>query len=296
MNQPDRSREILAEALLLAVVLIWASNFPIAKYAISRLDIFLFNGIRFVVAGLMLTMIFRARFTWTPIEKTDWPKLLRAGLVANVLYQVAFIVGLSMTTAGNSAVLLATAPLWTVFLNARIHRERIRPLIWVGMLVSLFGVVMIIIGSGKKLEFGGTELFGDLISLTAAFLWGLNTNLQKPLLARYATLQISLVMISVGAVVLTALAIPAALALDWGSVHWTYYAAAIVSGALSIALANIFWSFGVKRLGPRKTGNFSNLVPVLALVIAYFTLHEELFLIQFIGAAVTIAGVWVARR
>ena len=296
MNQPDRSREILAEALLLAVVLIWASNFPIAKYAISRLDIFLFNGIRFVVAGLMLTMIFRARFTWTPIEKTDWPKLLRAGLVANVLYQVAFIVGLSMTTAGNSAVLLATAPLWTVFLNARIHRERIRPLIWVGMLVSLFGVVMIIIGSGKKLEFGGTELFGDLISLTAAFLWGLNTNLQKPLLARYATLQISLVMISVGAVVLTALAIPAALALDWGSVHWTYYAAAIVSGALSIALANIFWSFGVKRLGPRKTGNFSNLVPVLALVIAYFTLHEELFLIQFIGVAVTLAGVWVARR
>ena len=296
MNQPDRSREILAEALLLAVVLIWASNFPIAKYAISRLDIFLFNGIRFVVAGLMLTVIFRARFTWTPIEKTDWPKLLRAGLVANVLYQVAFIVGLSMTTAGNSAVLLATAPLWTVFLNARIHRERIRPLIWVGMLVSLFGVVMIIIGSGKKLEFGGTELFGDLISLTAAFLWGLNTNLQKPLLARYATLQISLVMISVGAVVLTALAIPAALALDWGSVHWTYYAAAIVSGALSIALANIFWSFGVKRLGPRKTGNFSNLVPVLALVIAYFTLHEELFLIQFIGVAVTLAGVWVARR
>jgi len=296
MNQPDRSREILAEALLFAVVLIWASNFPIAKYAISRLDIFLFNGIRFVVAGLMLAMIFRARFTWTPIEKTDWPKLLRAGLVGNVLYQVAFIVGLSMTTAGNSAVLLATAPLWTVFLNARIHREKIGPLIWAGMVVSLVGVVMIIIGSGKKLEFGRAELFGDLISLAAAFLWGLNTNLQKPLLSHYATLQISLVMILVGAVVLGVIAIPAALALDWGSVHWTYYAAAIVSGALSIAIANMFWSFGVKRLGPRKTGNFSNLVPVLALVIAYFTLHEELFLVQFVGAAVTLAGVWVARR
>lgn len=296
MTQPDRSREIVAEVLLLAVVIIWASNFPIAKFAISRLDIFLFNGIRYVVAALMLAIIFRARFPWTPIQKTDWPKLLRAGFVANVLYQVAFIVGLSMTTAGNSAVLLATAPLWTVFLNARIHREKIGPLIWAGMVVSLIGVVMIIIGSGKKLEFGGTELFGDLISLAAAFLWGLNTNLQKPLLARYATLQISLVMILVGAVVLAVIAIPAALALDWGSVHWTYYASAIVSGALSIAIANIFWSFGVKRLGPRKTGNFSNLVPVLALVIAYFTLHEELFLIQFIGAGVTLGGVWLARR
>ena len=296
MNQPDRSREILAEVLLLSVVLIWASNFPIAKYAISRLDIFVFNGIRYIVAALLLAIIFRARFPWTPIEKADWPKLLRAGFVANVLYQVAFIVGLSMTTAGNSAVLLATAPLWTVFLHARLHREKIAPFIWAGMVVSLMGVVMIIIGSGKKLEFGGTDLFGDLISLAAAFLWGLNTNLQKPLLARYSTLQIALVMILVGSVVLTAIAVPAAFSMDWGSVHWTYYAAAIVSGALSIALANIFWSFGVKRLGPRKTGNFSNLVPVLALVIAHFTLHEELFLIQFIGAAVTIAGVWVARR
>ena len=296
MSQPDRSREIIAEVLLLAVVLIWASNFPIAKYAISRLDVFVFNGIRYIVAALVLALIFRLRFTWTPIQKDDWPKLLRAGLVANVFYQVAFIVGLSLTTAGNSAVLLATAPLWTVFLNARIHRERIGPLIWTGMVASLIGVVMIIIGSGKKLEFGGTELFGDVISLAAAFLWGLNTNLQKPLLTRYSTLQISLVMILVGAVVLSAIAVPAALTLDWGSVHWTYYAAAIVSGALSSAIANIFWSFGVKRLGPRKTGNFSNLVPVLALAISYFTLHEELFLIQFIGAAVTIAGVWVARR
>jgi drug/metabolite transporter (DMT)-like permease len=296
MQQTDRTRETQAEILLLSVVVIWASNFPIAKYAISRLDVFVFNSIRFVVAAIVLAILFRFTSRWTPIERTDWRRLLQAGLVANVLYQVAFIVGLRMTTAGNSAVLLNTAPLWTLFFNARIHKERILPHMWTGMAFSLLGVVLIIVGSGKKLELGGNDLFGDLISLTAAVLWAFNTNLQKPLLVRYSALQLAFVMISVGATGLSMIAIPSLASLQWHSVRWTYYAAAVASGLLSIAAGNFFWSFGVKRLGPGKTSNFGNLVPVLALVIAYFALDEELSLIQMSGAAITLGGVWLARR
>ena len=296
MNQSDRSREVLAEILLLVVVVIWASNYPVAKYAITRLDIFVFNAIRYVVAALLLAVIFRARFAWTPVEKADRSKLIRAGLVANVFYQIAFIVGLSMTTAGNSAVLLATAPLWTVFIDARIRRQKIGILLWSGMVLSLGGIILIVIGSGKRMALGGSELIGDIVSLLAAVLWAFNTNLQKPLLVRYSPLQLALVMVTIGAVGLTVVAIPGLIALDWSEVHWTFYAAAVASGALSIAVANVFWSLGVKRLGPGKTGNFGNLVPVFALVLSYFTLHEELFLVQLIGVAVTLGGVWLARR
>jgi drug/metabolite transporter (DMT)-like permease len=296
MTTSDRGRDIQAEALLLVVVLVWAANYPVAKYGISGLNIFVFNGIRFVVAAALLAALFFAKSRWRPIEPADRRRLFRAGLVANVLYQVAFIVGLSMTTAGNSAILLATAPLWTVFINARVHREQILPGMWVGMAVSLCGIILIIIGSGKKVELGGTAFVGDIISVGAAILWALNTNLQKPLLARYSALQLALIMIAIGAAGLSLIAIPGALQLAWSFIGWTYYAAAAVSGALAIALANVFWSHGVKRLGPNRTANFGNLIPVLAFVISYFTLHEELLLIQFIGAAVTILGVWVARR
>jgi drug/metabolite transporter (DMT)-like permease len=155
---------------------------------------------------------------------------------------------------------------------------------------------MIIIGSGKKLEVDSSAVIGDLICIAAAMFWALNTNLQKPLLARYSPTQLALIMITVGAVGLSVIAIAPALALSWGSVHWTYYGAAVASGALSIAAANLFWSYGVKRLGPGRTANFGNLVPVLAFVISYFTLNEEIFLVQLIGAGITVLGVWLARR
>ena len=164
------------------------------------------------------------------------------------------------------------------------------------MTLSLCGVLMIIAGSGKNVWLGGEALVGDMICVTAAILWGFNTNLQKPLLSQYSTFQLALVMIIVGAAGLSLIAIPSALTLEWGSIHWSYYAAAVGSGVFSIAAANVFWSNGVKRFGPGKTGNFGNLIPVLAFLMSYFMLDEQLFVVQFLGAAVTVVGVWLARR
>lgn len=297
MKNSERSGVVKAELLLLLVVFIWASNYPIAKFSIRQLDVLVFNAVRYVVAAALLFTVFRGtRASWVPVSPADRRRLLRAGVVAGVLYQVAFIVGLKLTTAGNSAVLLATAPLWTIAISARMHRESITGRVWTGMGLSLAGVAMIIVGSGRSLSMGGVQIYGDLICVAAAFLWAFNTNLQKPLLGRYSPLQFSVIMMGIGAVGLTATAVPAAATMDWSSVEWPAWAGAIASGVLSIAVANLIWSTGVKRLGPGRTGSFGNLIPVVALVISYFTLNETLVPVQIAGAAVTIFGVWYARR
>jgi drug/metabolite transporter (DMT)-like permease len=292
----QKAKELKAESLLLIVVVVWASNYPLAKYALRELHPLIFNAIRYVVATLVLCIPFIAGSPWKPIAREDRFPLLRAGVIASVVYQMAFIIGLTLTTAGNSAVLLSTSPLWTIFLNSHMHKEKIPRQTWIGMAVSLCGVIMIIIGSGKKLELGSNELLGDFITLAAAALWGLNTNLQKPLLTKYSSNQLAIIMIATGGIGLSLIGTPSFPGVPWGSLHWSVYAATIISGALSIGLANVLWSHGVKHLGPGRTANFNNLVPVLALAISYFTLNENLLPIQFIGAGVTIIGVWVARR
>ena len=296
MINSQRSQEYRAEVLLLVVVVIWAANYPLAKFALTFLHPFVFNAIRYVVAASVLLFGARIGSWWAPVKKSDWPGLLRAGVVASVLYQVLFIIGLSMTTAGNSAIILSTSPLWTIFLTARMHKEKIARVMWLGMLISLAGIALIIVGSGKKLGLGSQELTGDLIVLAAAALWGLNTTLQKPLLHTYSAQQLSLILISIGALGLTAAGIPAILQTDWQSVHWIAVAAAIVSGAFSIGIGSVMWSYGVKHLGPGRTANFNNLIPVLAFILSYFTLNEQLLPIQIAGACITVIGVWIARR
>jgi drug/metabolite transporter (DMT)-like permease len=296
MNDADRRGELRAEALLLMVAFIWAGNYPIAKWGIAGLGIWIFNAIRFLVATAVVFVLFRFRQVWIPLRREDWRAFLRAGVVASIVYQVAFIVGLSLTTAGNAAVILATAPLWTIILQARLHREHIDPAVWIGTGISLLGITLIVIGSGKKLEFGSSALVGDLVTLAAAILWAMNTNLQKPLVARLPPLQVTLVMLLIGAGGLTLFAVPDAASYSWAEVDWIAVLCALASGAFSIGVANAIWTYGVQRLGPGRTSNFQNLVPVLAFSISYFTLHEDLAPVHFIGAGVTIAGVWYARR
>jgi drug/metabolite transporter (DMT)-like permease len=285
-----------AQLLLLLTATIWAANYPIAKYALAQMDALVFNAGRYIVAALVLSLIIVLRGEWLVVERADWRQIVRVGVVASVMYQSAFIIGLHLTTAGNAAVMMATSPLWTLLLNAFFHGERIRLGTWLGVALSLCGITFIIAGSGKKLSLGGYEIIGDVICLAAALLWAFNTNLQKPLLTRYSPLHLATLSVSIGAVGLSVVASPSAVTTQWVSLGWDVWLAIAISGGLSIGIANVFWSNGVRQLGPGKTAPFSNLIPVIAFVLSYFVLNENINFMQLVGSVITIAGVWLARR
>ncbi len=290
------SRERVTEILLLAVALIWASNYPLTKFGLVVLDVFVFNSIRFLVAFILLLMILRARSLSIHVEPSDRKKIFQLGLLASIVYQCAFIVGLNHTSSGNAAVILSTSPLWTAFFSARINKERLYPRIWIGLSVSLMGIVLIILGSGRKIEVGTEGFTGDLLILLAAILWGINTTLQKALLVRYSAVELSVLTVGIGALGLTLIALPPAMAMNWSAVSFPYVLAAILSGALSIGAANVLWTYGVKKFGPSRTANYNNLVPVFAFLIAYITIGEHVTPLQVAGSAMTLLGVWIVRR
>lgn len=293
-SSTDKAR-ILAEILLLVTILIWAGNNSLAKWTLGGMTMFQFNSIRYVVASLFLGSLFLVRARWLKVEPGDWKKILLVGFLAGVAYQMAFISGLSLTTVGNCSVLLATSPIWTIITNRVILKEAIRPMVITGMVTSFIGVGMIIFGTGT-LDVGAEGILGDFLCLFAATLWGLSSTLQKPLLARYSAIQLNVVIGLMGGMVFSVVAFPSFVAGESSALAPGYFFAAVVSGAFSIGLANTFWSFGVKKLGPAHASNFANLVPVFALAIAYIALGEKLLLLQLIGAGVTLVGVWLARK
>lgn len=281
---------------LLLISFVWAANYPIIKYGISGLNIFVFNAIRFIIATIVLACIFVIKERWIKIPRSDWFKFIGIGLLANVLYQLAFIIGVKMTTAGNAAVILSTSPLWTSVIQSKVYKYKIELITYSGLSISLIGITFIIIGSGKHIDFGSNALIGDVICLAAAIFWSLQTNLQKPILTKYPPLQLTLIMTFVGAIGLSCFALPHALNLEFTNIKFSYYLAGIISGVFAIAISNLLWSYGIKKIGAGRTANYQNLVPILAIVISYFTLNENILPIQIIGAIITIYGVYLARK
>ncbi len=76
-------------------------------------------------------------------------------------------------------------------------------------------------------------------------------------------------------------------ALTWGAVFY--------AGVLSIGVAYIIWYYGVGKLGNTRTSTYSNVVPVIALAVAWLWLGEVPTAAQLVGTVVILGGVTVAQ-
>lgn len=286
----------LADALLLLTVVIWGVNFAVVKYALATFSPRALNSVRFLVAAAVVVAAARLSGRRWRFERRHLPALIGLGVLGNTGYQLLFIYGAAATSADNAALILATVPAWVALFGTLFGVERVRPLGWLGVALSLAGIAVIVTASDRAadFQFGGATLRGDLLILACTLCWSLYTLSSRPMNRRYGPLTVTSFCVTVGAVPLILLGLPelgelrAASAGPW--------AAAVASGALAIGLAYFFWNYGISQLGSARTALFSNLTPPIALVTAWLTLGETLTTGQAAGAVLAIAGVVLARR
>ena len=65
---------------------------------------------------------------------------------------------------------------------------------------------------------------------------------------------------------------------------------------LASMVAPLAWMQAVVRLGPSRTTQFFNQLPLLTALIAALVLHEQLALFHLVGGALTLGGVIVSER
>ncbi|MDQ3534276.1 MAG: DMT family transporter [Bacteroidota bacterium] len=291
-----RRGTFLIDMLLLGVVVIWALNFSVAKITLAQIDPMSFNGIRFLLAILFMWIILIFKGKWVAIRKEDYISLVILGLAGNFIYQLFFIFGLDRTFSANAAVMLGTMPVWVSVLSHFFYDEKMNLKKVVGVSLAFMGVILILLGKADRITLSSETFVGDLLTLASALVFAYYTVLSKKLMIYYPPMQLTTVTMTIGGLALVLTGIPWMLELNFGSISWQAYGGVFYSGILSIGVAFIIWSYGLKQVGATYTSTFQNLVPVLGLVLGFFILGEKLTLIQYIGAAVVIAGIIQTRR
>ncbi len=294
-GQPPLSQ---ADGLLLLTILFWGINFSVIKFALAALPPLVFVGLRFIIASGVMVGLALATGHRLNFQRRHWLPLIGLGLVGNTTYQLFFVFGVDNTTADNASLILATVPAWVALIGTLAGMERIKLGGWLGILLSLAGIILIISGSDRQAEFhfGGATLRGDFLILLATLCWTLYTLLSRLVMRHYSSTAVTSFSTFMGTIPLVLISAPALIRLDWAAVPLSAWLALTASGIFGIALAYFFWNFGVSSLGSARTSLYSNLVPPVALVTAWLWLGETLTLQQWLGALLALAGVVLARR
>lgn len=287
-----------ADALLLCTATFWGVNFSVVKFALVDLSPLVFNGVRFMVASgamLLVALAMGQRFNF---QRRHLGYLIGLGLLGNTAYQLFFVFGINQTTADNSSLILATVPAWVALIGTVVNVERVETKGWLGVGLSLLGIALIITGGNQQTDFkfGAASIRGDLLILGATLCWSGYTLLARPLMRHYSSAAVTSFSTLMGTIPLVLLAAPAMASLNWGDVPVTAWVAVFFSGVFGIALAYLFWNFGVSRIGSARTSLYSNLTPPIALLTAWLWLGETLTIQQGWGALLALAGIILARR
>ena len=288
-----RERRI-AEAGVLLTVLMWSANFVVAKAAIGVLGPLTFTTARYGAAATTLFLLVRWRYGAVRRPGRLTLPLIGLGMLGFGGYQVLWTLGLTQITAGDSALIIAVAPVATALLAGAVGLDRLTAPKFAGALIAFVGVA-IVIGSGAGIAIGAS-LVGDVLTLTAALLWAVYTVSGTRVLRHVDPLNATAWTVLGGFLFLIPFGVWDAVTAPPASVPPAAVAAILYSGVLAAGVANVLVFNAVRLIGPTRASSMQLLVPAGAVLLGALFLGESVGIAQVAGGAVIVLGVATTRR
>ncbi|MDA8218233.1 MAG: DMT family transporter [Dehalococcoidales bacterium] len=286
------SSRLLAKIALLVTVFIWGTTFPATKVALQDVPPFMLTVLRFVLGGAVLLPLALSERRRQPIRLT-WRELAIPGLVGGTLYFAFQNVGMVYTSASKSSLILASVPALTAVLSVLLLGERMWFLRAAGVIASILGVVVIIVGTeGAVLSTEG--MLGDLLIVGSAISWPVYTILSKGLEGRATPALFSAATMGFGALFLLPLVgyelltspMPAPTPAGWVAIAYL--------GLVASAVTFLLWNYALAKVDASEAAVYINLVPVVAVASSVVFLGESVTPAHVLGGLLVVAGVWAA--
>jgi drug/metabolite transporter (DMT)-like permease len=282
-------------ASIFAITLWGMSYIWTDKLIAQNIPIFYFVFVRILLAGLILFLFNTAYGRIKRIQKQDLPKFLLLALFEPFIYFICETYGLKVTGSPTlSAMVVATIPIFSIAAGIMFFKEKINFINIIGIIFSLVGIVMVAMAKG---ELGEHFIWGIVLLLIAVIAEVGHASLTKSLAGNYPSQIIVMYQFLIGAIYLLPLFLWKGLD---GFNKEVYFSTDVWFPLLCLAilcssLAFSLWVSTIKNLGVAKSSIFSALIPVAAAIIAWVLGHEYLNSRQWIGIAVSTAGVILSQ-
>ncbi len=240
---------------------------------------------------VLLPFAWGHRAEMAALLEARWKEAAFIGAIGLGLTQGLTFTALAFTSAVNTGIVFALAPMITLVLAHFVLNEALRPGQAVGTAVAFAGIVTISV-QGSLARLVGLDIgLGDLIALAAAVMFAGYTVLLKR--ARFEIKPIPLLVILLAAGSLASLPFAVIEDLTGGHDHLTArgYWALLYTGTVGGALMYLLFNASINILGPSDAGALIYTQMLFVAFFAWVLLGETLAWYHFLGGGLVVAGV-----
>ncbi len=281
--------------LIVVTPAVWSTNYLVARYAPGIITPHLLAFMRWLIAFLlMLPFAFAELRTQWPRWKPEWPQMLFLGALGMWICGAFVYIGGETTSAINIGLLYALSPVLVAIISARILRESLTPGQWLGLILSVTGVVIVVVKGSWQNLIGVEFTTGDVWIIVAVASWTTYSLLLKQrtsVLSPFARVT----MITAGGLVVlspfTAFEVGQnGLPADWQHALAICFAAALLPGLIAYQA----YAYLQQQVGAARAGLVLYLGPLYTALLAWVLLGEPPSWYHLAGAALILPGMYLA--
>jgi drug/metabolite transporter (DMT)-like permease len=284
---------LLNTALLTFVILTWGYSWVLMKIGLKYAGPFTFATWRCAIAGLaIIPFLYMKGIAFPRIEKL--PDYVFVGLFQTTIMFGVMLYGMKFVTAGKSAVLLYTMPIWTILLVHYYLKEELNRSHWQGIASGCLGILCIL-GWDTLVHQNLLILFGESLIIIGAISWAISNIWVKKRMVNENTYMLSGLQLIIGSVGLALLAIPTEGVFN---ISWTAESifAILFTAIVASTLDFTIWFYLLKNMDINTATFSSMLVPVFGLLFDWIILGTRLDIGIVIGGILILFGIYQVSR
>jgi len=283
----------LYSSLLLLTSLLWSGDYVVGKFLVDHASSMTLTNLRWMIAVVcLLPIVWIQEKRILPSKRSIIPLVLM-GLAGVVLHHVCLFLALEKTDAMNAGLLSALNPVSIAIFSFLLIGEKIRPLQVTAMVLSFFGVVIVL--SRGEVERLLTLDFnvGNFLMLAAVAFWGLYSVFGKWAMRDTSPMLSTLYSAIFGILILLPFNLSSFAVTN---INPSFIWSILYMGVLSTVVSMVFWNIGVQKLGGTTSGMFLNFNPIFTAILSFLVLGERMTWTHFVGSVVVITGCYLFGR
>ncbi len=275
---------------------IWSGNYIIARglnASISPVSLAFFRWLLAAIA--ILPFALRSLVAERHIIAKNLPYLALTSFLGVTTFNTLVYLAGHTTTSINLSLISITFPIFVVVLSRIFYRESLSPKKGIGIVLVLFGVVLLITKGNPSRLLALSFATGDLLMLSAAITFAVYS-----LLLRHKPLSLSLWAFQASTFIIGVLFLLPAFVLDRAvspplELDATILLSILYLGVFASLTAYILWNKAVAAIGPARASMIYYTIPLFSGFWATLFLKETVTATHFYSAVLIVSGIVISN-